>query len=76
MRVTIESLNNGDHLPLHMGNILVKFDGQMCAGAVAGDDEEGWLEIFDPASKKPEDKEIPTMRIYGKVEFLNAEDLE
>lgn len=74
MKVTVDSLMNGKHLPLTINNIKVFLDGKEVNYCVAADSDNGWITKFiEPITVDPEDEEcLLTETLYGKVEIRDT----
>lgn len=78
MRMTVESLSRGEHLPEYShGNVKVLLDGEVVKYAVAVDDVEGWVEVVRQDVKgyftiDRETEVVSTDILYGNVEIIGS----
>ena len=75
MRISVESLANGEHPPFQIGQVLVRLDGELVKHVIEADSTEGWLIKYVQPFEQVEDyvrKEI----LYGDVEFEFLGDVE
>lgn len=78
MRISVDSLLEGEHLPYKIGDVQVKLDSKLVPKAFDADDEEGWVMHYlaDADGKLIPDHtgtRAQEVRSYGNVEFVFEE---
>ena len=81
MKVTVESLAAGEHLPLRVGDCVVFLDGVAVFDVIEGDDEVGYVQRYcrDYRGNLVIDYDngrLVTEILYGDVVFLTEDQCE
>ena len=75
MRISAESLRNGDHFPLQIGDVEVLLNGNLVEKTIDADSEEGWVQFYvTPLTIDEVDGDsFKILTLYGQVEFVFRE---
>lgn len=73
MKITLESLMAGEHLPYTISNLVLKMDGEIHPNVIEADDLENYIKFYDTSKYSPGMTYVPISYKEGNVTFEISE---